>query len=573
MVTGSDLQNSCIDVRSITFKTTRLLGALATTLAGVIALAFPAVFFALEYRANVASMSMEARFSASDVSYMINKNPEFWQFEEQRLAAILKDHEDDGLPEARRLLDLKGTIIFESADPLVQPVIVRSADLLDSGKVVGRFEVTRSLAPLVLQTAFVGLLGLLLGALVLGVLLVYPLRALNRALETLASEKKQAERTLNSIGDGVITMDTQGKLLTANPAARKMFGYECGDILGRPVQTLIPRLDDSEPDNQGSITEVRTLNPVHVLQTPDVGAEQELLALHRDGRRFPVEARLEEFELDGEKRFLASIRDISERSRARDALIQLNASLEHRVEQRTEQLKSAVEELEAFSFSVSHDLRAPLTTIGGFSNLLVKELRGREDNKRANHFLARIDSGVAHMSGLIEALLRLAQLSRTKLNLKNVDLSALAQQVIDGHQEREPDRKLQWVVQPGIVAQGDSQLLRQVFENLLGNAWKFSGKQDQVQIAFRCETNAEGEMVYAVQDQGAGFDMAHADKLFSAFERLHSDADFSGTGIGLATVQRIIARHGGRVWGQSAPGLGATFSFTLDTSTVPEAQA
>ena len=566
MVTGSDLQNSCIDVRSITFETTRLLGALATTLAGVIALAFPAVFFALEYKAHVASMSVEAHFGASEVSDLINKNPEFWQFEEQRLEAMLKDKTDGGLPKARRLLDLKGTVIFEIADPLDAPVIVRSANLMDSGKVVGRFEVVRSLAPLLLQTAFVGLLGLLLGVLVLVVLLVYPLRALNRALDTLDSEKKQAERTLNSIDDGVITMDTHGTLLSSNPAARQMFGYEVDDLLGQNVMALIGALDGSERGGEVA-RHLLTIN------ADGIGKEQELVALHREGRHFPMELRMTQFELDGERRFLASMRDISERKQARDDLIQLNASLEHRVGQRTEQLKSAVEELEAFSFSVSHDLRAPLTTIGGFSNLLGKELRGREDNKRVNHFLARIDSGVAHMSGLIEALLRLAQLSRTPLSLKSVDLSALAQQVIDGYQEREPDRKLQWVVQPGMLAQGDSQLLRQVLENLLGNAWKFSGKQDQVQIAFRCDTSAEGETVYAVQDHGAGFDMAHADKLFSAFERLHADADFSGTGIGLATVQRIIARHGGRVWGQSAPGLGATFSFTLDTSTVPEAHA
>lgn len=566
MVTGSDRQNSCSDVRSITFETTRLFSALAITLASVIALAFPTAFFAVEYQAHIASMVVEARFGASEVSDLINKNPEYWKFQEQRLETLLKDKEDEGLPEARRLLDLKGAVIFEIADQLAAPVIVRSANLLDSGKVVGQFEVTRSLAPLLLESAFMGLFGLLLGGLVLVVLLVYPLRALKRALETLANEKKHAERTLNSIGDGVITMDTHGTLLSSNPAARKIFGYESDDMLGQHVIALIWALDGSE--RGGDVA--RHLLTVN---TDGIGKEQELVAQHRDGRRFPLELRMTEFELDGERRFLASVRDISERKQARDELIQLNASLEHRVEQRTEQMQAAIEELEAFSFSVSHDLRAPLTTIGGFSNLLTKELRRGEENKRVNHFLARIDSGVAHMSGLIEALLRLAQLSRTKLKLASVDLSALAQQVIDGYQEREPKRKLQWIVQPGMLAQGDSQLLRQVLENLLGNAWKFSGKEEEAHIEFGRSINPKGETVYAVQDHGAGFDMAYADKLFSAFQRLHSDADFSGTGIGLATVQRIITRHGGRVWGQSALGLGATFSFTLDASTVLEAQA
>jgi PAS domain S-box-containing protein len=566
MVMGSDRQNSCSDVRSITFETTRLLSAMATTLAGVIALAFPAVFFAVEYKAHIASMAVEARFGAIEVSDLINKNPEFWKFEDQRLESLLRDHEDEGLPEVRRLLDLKGAVIFEIADQLAMPVVVRSADLLDSGKVVGRFEVTRSLAPLLLESALMGLFGLLLGGLVLVVLMVYPLRALKRALETLASEKKHAELILKSIGDGVITMDTHGTLLSSNPAARNIFGYESDDMLGQNVIALIWALDGSE--RGGDVAR-------HLLKVnaDGIGKEQELVAQHRDGRRFPLELRMTEFELDGERRFLASVRDISERKQARDELIQLNAGLEHRVEQRTEQMQAAIEELEAFSFSVSHDLRAPLTTIGGFSNLLTKELHKGEVNKRVNHFLARIDSGVVHMSGLIEALLRLAQLSRTPLSLTSVDLSALAQQVIDGYQEREPGRKLQWLVQPGMLAIGDPQLLRQVLENLLGNAWKFSGKQDQVQIEFQRQTNAEGETVYVVQDHGAGFDMAYADKLFSAFQRLHSDADFSGTGIGLATVQRIIARHGGRVWGQSEPGRGATFSFTLEPSTVLEAQA
>ena len=546
---------------------------MATTLAGVIALAFPAVFFAVEYKAHIASMTAEARFGASEVSDLINKNPEFWKFEELRLESLLQDKEDEGLPEARRLLDLKGAVIFEIAEPLATPVIVRSADLLDSGKVVGRFEVTRSLAPLLLESALMGLFALLLGGLVPVLLLVYPLRALKRALETLASEKKHAELILKSIGDGVITMDAQGTLLSANPAARKIFGYESDDILGQQVKTLIPRFDSSELGNEGFSTVKRLVNPVDAVQTRGFGTEQELVALYRDGRRFPIEALTESFALDGERRFLASVRDISERKQARDELIQLNASLGHRVEQRTEQMQAAIEELEAFSFSVSHDLRAPLTTIGGFSNLLGKELRKGDVKEQVDHFLARIDSGVAHMSGLIEALLRLGQLSRTKLSLTSVDLSALAQQVIDGYQEREPDRKLQWLVQPGMLAIGDPQLLRQVLENLLGNAWKFSGKHDQVQIEFRRQINPQRETVYAVQDHGAGFDMAYADKLFSSFQRLHSEADFSGTGIGLATVQRIIARHGGRVWGQSERGLGATFSFTLDASTVLEAQA
>lgn len=237
--------------------------------------------------------------------------------------------------------------------------------------------------------------------------------------------------------------------------------------------------------------------------------------------------------------------------------------LEQRVLDRTAELEAANQELEAFSYSVSHDLRTPLNTIDGFSNLLGKELDARASSDRGRHYLARIRAGVSQMGELIDALLSLAQVSRTSLRWDSVDLSAMAHAVVDGYREREPERRVSLDIQPGLLAQGDPRLLKQVLDNLLGNAWKFSGRQPQTRIAFMRETRRDGEQVYVVQDNGAGFDMAYADKLFGAFERLHSTSEFSGTGIGLATVHRIITRHGGRVWAESAPGQGACFHFTL----------
>lgn len=217
----------------------------------------------------------------------------------------------------------------------------------------------------------------------------------------------------------------------------------------------------------------------------------------------------------------------------------------------------------------SHDLRTPLTSLAGFSGLLGREMGSGEAGERCKHYLARIGASVVQMSELIDALLKLARRSRISPHWDHVDLSTMAQTILNGYQEREPGRVTQLDIQPGLVVQGDPQLLRQVLENLLENAWTFCRQQTQPRIAFRRERSPDGEAVYAIQDNGVGFDMAYADKLFGAFQRLHTAAEFTGSGMGLATVQRIIARHGGRVWGESSPGHGATFCFTLGTPTPP----
>ena len=262
--------------------------------------------------------------------------------------------------------------------------------------------------------------------------------------------------------------------------------------------------------------------------------------------------------------------DIRERVRAREEILQLNVSLEDRVRRRTMQLEFANEQLEAFSYSVSHDLRTPLSSIDGFSNLLEKALDKSTDAAlagRNRHYLARIRSGVLHMGNLIDAMLALAQISRSDLRWEQVDLSAQAEALLAGYKERMPDRPTRLYVKPGMVILGDSRLLNIVLDNLLGNAWKFSAAKDCTDISFDCEVVASevvgAETVFAVRDKGAGFDMAYSDQLFGAFQRLHSPSEFTGTGIGLTTVQRIILRHGGRVWGESEPGKGAAFYFTL----------
>ncbi|ROZ68965.1 PAS domain S-box protein [Ramlibacter sp. WS9] len=227
-------------------------------------------------------------------------------------------------------------------------------------------------------------------------------------------------------------------------------------------------------------------------------------------------------------------------------------------------LRASNQELEAFSYSVSHDLRAPLGAVGGFARALELKLENHPD-ERAHHYLDRIQAGVGKMEQLIEALLSLAKVVRAPVSYGRVDLSALARETFEGLQMQHPQRQAAVYVEEGLVVQGDVRLLRLVIENLLGNAWKFTAQREQTRI----EVGSQGGGVFFVRDNGVGFDMAYAGKLFTAFQRLHADTEFPGTGIGLATVRRIVARHQGRVWAESRRGEGTTFFFALSDSAPP----
>lgn len=229
-----------------------------------------------------------------------------------------------------------------------------------------------------------------------------------------------------------------------------------------------------------------------------------------------------------------------------------------------EALKRSNEELEAFSYSVSHDLRAPLQAMDGFTKLLRREL-GDKQSERARHYMSRIEAGVGRMSELIEDLLSLAQVSRTQMHYREVDLSAMARELLQELQVQEPDRQVRVQVQDGLRVQADPRLIQVVMQNLLANAWKFSSQKPLADVRFGRDENG----AYFVRDNGAGFDMAYAAKLFGAFQRLHTEREFPGTGIGLATVKRIIDRHQGRVWAHSGPEGGATFFFTLQDDSLP----
>jgi light-regulated signal transduction histidine kinase (bacteriophytochrome) len=241
---------------------------------------------------------------------------------------------------------------------------------------------------------------------------------------------------------------------------------------------------------------------------------------------------------------------------------QLNAELEQRVETRTRELQTSNRELEAFCYSVSHDLRAPLRAIDGFSDILLRDYRDKVD-EAGQRSLQRVRSGAQRMAQLIDDLLSLSRVTRTQIKRQDVDLSAAAREVANELRRLDPDREVEVIIPDGLTAQGDPRLLRQVLENLLGNAWKYTSKQPAARIEMGTCSGPAGKLAYFVKDNGAGFDMKYAGKLFAVFQRLHSHSEFPGNGVGLATVQRIVLRHGGEVWAEGAVGQGATLYFSL----------
>jgi len=255
------------------------------------------------------------------------------------------------------------------------------------------------------------------------------------------------------------------------------------------------------------------------------------------------------------------VRDVTEQRRAEGEIRRLAADLERRVTQRTAQLEATNRELESFAYSISHDLRSPLRALNGFSEILLEDYGAHLDDA-GRDYLRRIKGAANHMAGLMDGLLQLSRLNREELAFREVDLGAMAASTVAELREHDPGREVVVDIQPDLVAQADPKLMRSVLVNLLGNAWKFTSGHDHAHIEVGAAATDRGRAFF-VRDDGAGFDMRYAKNLFGAFQRLHTPDQFEGTGIGLATVQRIVHRHGGAVWAEGEVERGATFWFTL----------
>ncbi len=384
-----------------------------------------------------------------------------------------------------------------------------------------------------------------------------------RAEETLATERRRLAAILEGTNVGTWEWNVETGEIVYNERWAEMIGYTLEELSPVSVDTW---RRFTHPDDLRVSEEI--------LQRHFNGAldsyECETRMRHRNGAwiwvldRGKVTTRT-----NGGRPLLMSgtHQDITERKRAEAAIRDLNRELEQRVQERTADLAAVNRELEAFAYSVSHDLRAPLRAMDGFSQVLLEDHAPQLDPAARDH-LERIRRGAQRMGKLIDDILALSRATRVEMSRTTVDLSTTAEQVLADCASSEPERRVTWEIQPGLVARGDPQLLRLVLENLLNNAWKFTRRQPAARIEFgRLSPQQTGQSggldVYYVRDNGVGFDMMFADKLFGAFQRLHRSDEFPGTGIGLATVQRIIHRHHGRVWAEAEVDRGATIYFTL----------
>jgi two-component system, cell cycle sensor histidine kinase and response regulator CckA len=368
--------------------------------------------------------------------------------------------------------------------------------------------------------------------------------ALRRSEEKFATAFRISPDSIN------INRLVDGLYIDVNEGFSAMTGYLPEDVIGKTSIEIDIWVNPA--DRQRLIRELKEKGVVINLEAPFRTKNGQIIVGLMSARTI---------EFNGEVCLLSITRDFNDRKQAEERSNQLNAELEKRVRTRTEQLEAANKELEAFSYSVSHDLRAPLRSLDGFSEILLDEYADRLD-EQGKDYLLRIQHASKRMGNLISDLLNLSRVTRTELVRQEVDLSAIAREI--AHQLRWQDlgRAVEFSIADDLVVDGDVSLMRIVLENLLSNAYKFTSKTPNACIQFGL-VEEEGERMYFVRDNGAGFDMLYADKLFIPFQRLHGTADYPGTGIGLVLVQRIISRHGGRIWPEARVGSGATFYFTI----------
>jgi PAS domain S-box-containing protein len=371
---------------------------------------------------------------------------------------------------------------------------------------------------------------------------------------------------IENSADCIILSNETGRITHINRAGLDMLGYSLEEMLGKTAMDFFSieegRYETTAGDSIWLSAEKIQSSYTRMSEFFDKGTISNYASylMHKDGRLVEVEHSITML-FDGQGKIVGSVGITRDRS--------MRCRMEREINRQAALLNQANRELESFAYSVSHDLRAPLRSISGFSAALEEDFTS-ELPAEAHDYLRRIQKASARMGSLIDDLLNLSRVSRYDMQRDTVDLSALAVKIVEQLREQAPERSVSCTIQPGLTATGDSHLLRIMLENLLGNAWKYTAKQGAAEIFFglsddgaRPSVQDDKTTIFCVRDNGVGFDMAYADKLFIPFQRLHSEKDFPGTGIGLATVQRIVHRHGGKTWAHSNPETGTNFYFTL----------
>jgi PAS domain S-box-containing protein len=363
--------------------------------------------------------------------------------------------------------------------------------------------------------------------------------------------------TLRCIGDAVVATDAAGRVTLLNPVAEKLLGWSESEAVGRDFGEIFHAVDE--------LARRPIANPVQkaLREGKALSLNQDVILISKYGAQTPVSDSAAPIR-DGDENIIGAVlvfRDNTQNKRAAAQIKQLNSQLEQRVRERTAQLEAANKELEAFSYSVSHDLRAPLRHIDGFADLLAQH-KGTSLDDTGRRYLKNISDSAKHLGALIDNLLSFCRTGRTGMSRAPVNMNELVREVLQEMERETQGRSIAWDIGELAEVSGDRVMLKQVWVNLLSNAIKYTRQRARAEIKVGCEVQG-GQVEFFVRDNGAGFDMVFAGKLFGVFQRLHHAAEFEGTGIGLANVRRIVARHGGNAWGEGKVGVGATFYFTL----------